>query len=163
MFIFKYRKIEIKSIEVKYNFYTILLKNEHIYISVQGYKEDNVIVIHYHANIETINFDNDIIKSLLTDYQNIEEDLKKLRTYNKDKKEDLKIYENFDNYEQEMKAFNKLLNKCIKEKKTYRESVQHEHYKLFDNQFFRLIANDRKTGNIENIINIFNNKYKNSF
>lgn len=161
MFIFKYSKIEIKSIEVKYNFYTILLKNEHIYISVQGYKEDNVIVIHYHANIETINFDNDIIKSLLTDYQNIEEDLKKVRKYNKDKKEDLKIYENFDNYEQEMKAFNKLLNKCIKEKKTYRESVQHEHYKLFDNQFFRLIANDRKTGNIENIINIFNNKYKN--
>ena len=162
IFIFKYSEIKVISIEVKYNFYTILLKNEHIYISVQGYKEDNVIVIHYHANIETINFGNDIIKSLLTDYQNIEEDLKKIKKLKKyNKEEDLEIYENFDNYEQEMKAFNKLLNKCIKEKKTYRESVQHEHYKLFDNQFFRLLANDRKTGNIENIISIFNNKYKN--
>lgn len=62
------------------------------------------------------------------------------------------INKNFDNYENEMDAFEKLLKKCIKDKTAWKNN--------YDDEYYKLIAKDKKTGDVENIIKIFKNRYE---
>ena len=45
-----------------------------------------------------------------------------------------------------MDAFEKLLKKCIKDKTAWKNN--------YDDEYYKLIAKDKKTGDVENIIKI---------
>ena len=132
------------------NDYIIILQIKNIFVSIQGEQRNNIIILHFHKDIKILKDENFTIYNILKDFPlNYYE----LLLVNNGSKE---VFLNFDNFEEEMKAFNKLLNKCIKVKKTNDKTNNY-----FDYEYFKLIAKDKKTGNIENILNIFSKKYKN--